>query len=55
MESQAQYRNLHHVSFWEIAVAHLSLWRVDESLKFWKQLVAESTVKLILFLVFMFV
>ncbi|RDB18771.1 Tetratricopeptide repeat protein 39B [Hypsizygus marmoreus] len=30
MESQRQYRNLHHISFWEIAVARLALWEVGE-------------------------
>ncbi|KAF5368262.1 hypothetical protein D9615_010361 [Tricholomella constricta] len=30
MASQVQYRNLHHISFWEIAVARLALWEVGE-------------------------
>lgn len=30
MASQMQYRNLHHISFWEIAIARLALWELDE-------------------------
>jgi len=44
MESQNQYRNLHHISFWEIAVANLALWDLDASLKYWRALEAEATV-----------
>lgn len=28
MRSQIQYRNLHHVSYWEIAIASLALWEL---------------------------
>lgn len=28
MRSQIQYRNLHHVSYWEIAIASLALWQL---------------------------
>ena len=36
-------RNLHHISHWEIALAHLSLWDLDASLKYWELLEAEAT------------
>jgi hypothetical protein len=42
---QAQYRNLHHISFWEIAVANLCLWDVASSLACWRVLQAEATVR----------
>lgn len=45
MESQKQYRNLHHISFWEIAIANLALWDIPSSLKFWTDLRAEATVR----------
>jgi len=44
MTVQSQYRNLHHLSFWEMAVLHLTLWEVEESLKCWRNLHKESTV-----------
>ena len=44
MESQKQYRNLHHISFWEIAIANLALWDLEESLKCWRNLEREATV-----------
>jgi len=44
MESQKQYRNLHHISFWEIAIANLALWDIHSSLKYWTDLVAEASV-----------
>ncbi|KAK0467451.1 hypothetical protein IW261DRAFT_1574184 [Armillaria novae-zelandiae] len=43
MEIQSQYRNLHHVSFWEIAIARLALWDVKGSLKCWQDLEREAT------------
>ncbi|KAF9446913.1 hypothetical protein P691DRAFT_803254 [Macrolepiota fuliginosa MF-IS2] len=43
MESQVQYRNLHHISFWEIAIANLALWDIPASLKCWTDLRAEAT------------
>ncbi|KAF5353270.1 hypothetical protein D9756_007772 [Leucocoprinus leucothites] len=43
MESQKQYRNLHHISFWEIAIANLALWDIPSSLKCWTDLRAEAT------------
>ena len=33
MYVQQQYRNLHHISFWEIAMARLALWEVGEHQK----------------------
>ncbi|KAG6843937.1 hypothetical protein H0H87_011585 [Tephrocybe sp. NHM501043] len=30
MHSQIQYRNLDHISFWEVAIARLSLWEVGD-------------------------
>jgi len=44
MESQSQYRNLHHISFWEIAIANLALWDLPASLARWRDLQAEATV-----------
>ncbi|KAF8659477.1 hypothetical protein AX16_001844 [Volvariella volvacea WC 439] len=43
MESQRQYRNLHHISFWEIAIARLALWDIQGSLVCWRDLVKEAT------------
>ena len=42
--AQQQYRNLHFVSFWEIAIANLSLWNIHQSLECWTILKAEGTV-----------
>jgi len=44
MEVQSQYRNLHHISFWEIAIATLALWDLKDSLESWKVLQEEATV-----------
>jgi hypothetical protein len=44
MEVQSQYRNLHHISSWEMAMANLALWQVRESLACWRKLQAGSTV-----------
>jgi hypothetical protein len=41
---QSQYRNLHHLSFWEMAISNLGLWEIEESLKCWRNLHKESTV-----------
>ncbi|KAJ7861298.1 hypothetical protein B0H13DRAFT_2237305 [Mycena leptocephala] len=38
MTAQTQYRNLHHISFWEMAIAHLALADVDRSLECWRTL-----------------
>ncbi|KAF7799194.1 hypothetical protein EIP86_010425 [Pleurotus ostreatoroseus] len=43
MEVQDQYRNLHHISYWEMAVANLALWNVPASLECWRKLQAEAT------------
>lgn len=51
MESQKQYRNLHHISFWEIAIANLALWDVEASLKCWRDLEAEANVSFTLNLI----
>lgn len=45
MKAQTQYRNLHHVSYWEMAIAYLALWDIPESLKCWRNLRKESTVR----------
>lgn len=42
--AQQQYRNLHLISFWEIAVANLALWNIQQSLECWTTLKAEGTV-----------
>lgn len=44
MEAQSQYRNLHHVSFWEIAVAKLALMDFPGGLAYWRDLEKEATV-----------
>lgn len=45
MDVQNQYRNLHHISFWEMAVANFALWDIPASLDCWRQLRAEATVR----------
>lgn len=47
MDSQSQYRNLHHISFWEIAIANLALWDLPASLTCWRDLQVEATVRLV--------
>ncbi|EGO03118.1 hypothetical protein SERLA73DRAFT_176637 [Serpula lacrymans var. lacrymans S7.3] len=42
-QSQSQYRNLYHISWWEIAVSNFSLWDVRASLTCWRDLEAEAT------------
>jgi Protein of unknown function (DUF3808) len=44
MRAQSQYRNLHHISHWEIAVAYLSLWDIKSSLSCWTELEKDATV-----------
>jgi len=43
MEAQNQYRNMHHISHWEIAVANLALWEVEASLQCWRTLKDDAT------------
>lgn len=43
MAVQSQYRNLHHISFWENAIANLALWEVKESYLCWEVLSEEAT------------
>ncbi|KAF7342328.1 hypothetical protein MVEN_01821200 [Mycena venus] len=43
MVAQTQYRNLHHISFWEMAIAYLALADVDKSLECWRTLEGEAT------------
>ncbi|KAI0085514.1 hypothetical protein BDY19DRAFT_438314 [Irpex rosettiformis] len=43
MEVQNQYRNLHRISFWEMAVSNMSLWDIPAALDYWKLLDAEAT------------
>jgi hypothetical protein len=43
-DAQRQYKNLHLVSFWEIAIANLSLWNIPQSLECWVTLKTEGTV-----------
>lgn len=45
LQAQNQYRNLHHISFWEMAIANLALWDVPASLDRWRILAAEATVR----------
>ena len=43
-DAQHQYRNLHHISYWEIAIADLALWDIPQSLECWRKLREEATV-----------
>ncbi|KAJ7106703.1 hypothetical protein C8R44DRAFT_805709 [Mycena epipterygia] len=43
MAVQQQYRNLHHISFWEMAIAYLALADVGRSLECWRDLEKEAT------------
>ena len=43
MEVQSQYRNLHMISYWEVALAYLALYNPVESLDCWRNLHAEAT------------
>ncbi|KAJ7473524.1 hypothetical protein FB451DRAFT_1367440 [Mycena latifolia] len=43
MVAQMQYRNLHHISFWEMAIANLALADVRASLACWRDLEREAT------------
>ncbi|KAF8989356.1 hypothetical protein BDQ17DRAFT_1434505 [Cyathus striatus] len=43
MHSQSQYRNLHHISWWEVSIAYLALWEVEKSMEWWKSMVQEAT------------
>jgi len=47
-QAQSQYRNLHHISWWESAIANLALWNVDASKDWWNRLRGEATASLIL-------
>lgn len=42
-QAQTQYKNLHHISWWESAVACLGLWRVADSRSWWGKLGGEAT------------
>ena len=42
--AQQQYKNLHLVSYWEIAIANLALWDIKQSLECWVTLKTEGTV-----------
>ena len=42
--AQQQYRNLHFISFWEIAIATMALWDIRQSLECWTILKREGTV-----------
>ena len=48
LQAQNQYRNLHHISFWEMAIANLALWDVPASLECWRTLAAEASVRHVL-------
>lgn len=43
LTSQTQYRNLHQLIRWELAVAHLALWELPASLECWRRLRVEAT------------
>ena len=47
MRAQTQYRNLYHISFWEMAIANLALWDVKSSLTCWAELEKEASVSVI--------
>ncbi|KAI0713075.1 hypothetical protein C8T65DRAFT_646041 [Cerioporus squamosus] len=43
LQAQNQYRNLQHISFWEMAIANLALWDIAASLDYWRTLAAEAS------------
>ena len=43
VSSQCQYPNLHHVSDWEMALAHVARWELGESLESWRRLEKDAT------------
>lgn len=45
MDAQSQYLNLHHISYWEMAISNLALWDVPASVECWRILEAEGTVR----------
>lgn len=49
-QAQSQYRNMHHISWWESAIANLALWNVDASKDWWYRLRGEATASLTLLL-----
>lgn len=49
-QAQMQYRNLHHISWWESAIANLALWNIEASREWWDRLREEATASLILVL-----
>lgn len=44
-QCQAQYRSMNHISWWESAIANMTLWNVRASIEWWSKLAAESTVR----------
>jgi hypothetical protein len=48
MHAQQQYRNLHYISYWEMAISYLALWDLSGSLGCWRVLEAEGNVSLLL-------
>jgi len=48
MHAQKQYRNLHYISYWEMAISYLALWDLSGSLGCWRVLEAEGNVSLLL-------
>ena len=49
MHAQKQYRNLHYISYWEMAISYLALWDLSGSLGCWRVLEAEGNVSLLSF------
>ena len=43
MDVQDQYRNLHYISLWEMAICNYALWDIPGSLKCWRVLEDEAT------------
>ena len=43
MDVQNQYRNLHYISLWEMAICNFAVWDILASLKCWELLEAEAT------------
>lgn len=42
-QCQSQYRSMHHISWWESAIASFALWDVKASKEWWSRLRAEAT------------
>lgn len=42
IDVQDQYRNMHHISYWEMALSNFALWNIPSSLDCWRVLEKEA-------------